>query len=645
MEEMLSKAKSPACRAKVTAAFADFVLSEVEEHGPWMGRKSRQVSHKFKNGCPAHKPKALPKRKSMKDIQVFFFMMLHRYPKMIKRQIDALQHPNHYFAVHLDGKEPASKMVELQQQLVGYDNVEILQGDMRVNITWGGVSMIKCMLKAMKYALDMDASAKLEPGSTVARGKFDYFIDISETSYPMKPEPMMRSHLANFEPDRNFMGMSKMKIHPNEWFRFVECDNNLHRVGKLQQPDGISLYVGSQWVILSKPFMKFVLEDKQHPAYLEYMSNVRIPDESFFQTLIQGSKFCHSLVKHDHHFVNWDHNAKAGDPRKCLMPNKKHCGRSPVILRMSDLPLIEASDRLFARKVDPEVDSDILDAIDHHREGLTKQLRVDNKTGLLVSNVHKKQILLEGVTFSHNRTGTQECITVNGKDGQGSVWFEECKTQNIAQMFLVGPCWGGDVDFENQPIQLKDSGGGGCVAPAKVNGQFHDISTHGAHSDHAHEVPHLRHCEVRPYAFPSKCLDLAGATTKAKNPLLLWRCQKSWNQMFDWSEGVCTLKLTPPKEHDMSGAAICPKHAGEAAKAKTKHWEKAVVGLACDKEAGTRDGTDLKVRVRKISQEAKLAWAKHFSPGKKDGRLRGVKGNIRTRGQEGANKKAVHREM
>jgi hypothetical protein len=127
MEDMLSKATSPTCRAKVTAAFADFILSEVEEHGPWMGRKSRQVAHKFKNSCPASKPKASVLRKPMKDIQIFFFMMLHRYPKMIKRQIDALQHPNHYFAVHLDGKADPSKMIELQEQLIGYDNVEILQ--------------------------------------------------------------------------------------------------------------------------------------------------------------------------------------------------------------------------------------------------------------------------------------------------------------------------------------------------------------------------------------------------------------------------------------------------------------------------------------------------------------------------------------
>jgi hypothetical protein len=505
--------------------------------------------------------------------------------------------------------------------------------------------MIKCMLKAMKYALSLDASAKLEDGSTVARGKFDYFIDISETSYPMKPEPMMRSHLSKYQPDRNFMGMSKMKIHPNEWFRFIECDNKLHRVGKLQQPDGISLYVGSQWVILSKPFMQFVLEDKQHPAYLEYMSNVRIPDESFFQTLIKGSKFCHTLEMHDHHFVNWDHNAKAGDERKCLMPNKKHCGRSPVILRMTDLPLIEASDRLFARKVDPEVDSDILDAIDHHRRGLTKQLRVDNTTGLLVSDTHKRQILLQGVTFEamNNRTKQNECITTNGKDGQGSVWFEKCGAQNIAQMFIVGPCWGGDIDFENQPINMQtNTDGGGCVGVAKINGQFHEASTHGANSDHAdHALHHLRHCEVRPYAFPSKCLDLAGATTKQQNPLLLWRCQKSWNQMFDWSEGVCTLKLTPPKEHDMSGAAICPKHGGEA-KNKAKHWEKAVVGSACNEH------TDVKLKMRKITKDAQEAWAKHFTAGgkgKKDGKgLRGMK-NIGTRARK--NKEAVipHREM
>ena len=79
--------------------------------------------------------------------------------------------------------------------------------------------------------------------------------------------------------------------------------------------------------------------------------------------------------------------------------------------------------------------------------------------------------------------------------------------------------------------------------------------------------------------------------------------------MFDWSEGVCTLKLMPPKEHDMAGNPICPKYSSEPK--KKGHWAKAVVGDDCDKE-GELDGSDLKVRVRLITPEAQKKLAAHF---------------------------------
>ncbi len=39
------------------------------------------------------------------------------------------------------------------------------------------------------------------------------------------------------------------------------------------------------------------------------------------------------------------------DERKCVMPEKDRCGRSPTTLTMDYLPVLELSNDLFARKV------------------------------------------------------------------------------------------------------------------------------------------------------------------------------------------------------------------------------------------------------------------------------------------------------
>jgi hypothetical protein len=61
------------------------------------------------------------------------------------------------------------------------------------------------------------------------------------------------------------------------------------------------------------------------------------------------SPHCHSIEKVDHTFINWDKN-EPDTRKKCLMANPAHCGRSPVSLRIADLPLLQASNQFFARK-------------------------------------------------------------------------------------------------------------------------------------------------------------------------------------------------------------------------------------------------------------------------------------------------------
>jgi hypothetical protein len=76
-----------------------------------------------------------------------------------------------------------------------------------------------------------------------------------------------------------------------------------------------------------------------------FFNFVFVPDESMFQMLLLASPLRETLVNEDLRFLNWD---------------RFH----PETLVAEDLESMRASAKLFARKFDDEVDSDVLDALD-----------------------------------------------------------------------------------------------------------------------------------------------------------------------------------------------------------------------------------------------------------------------------------------
>lgn len=65
-------------------------------------------------------------------------------------------------------------------------------------------------------------------------------------------------------------------------------------------------------------------------------------------------------------FDTWENEValKKRDQRKCVMPNKNHCGRSPTTITLDQLDILEMTGDLFARKFLDEVDTKVKDVLD-----------------------------------------------------------------------------------------------------------------------------------------------------------------------------------------------------------------------------------------------------------------------------------------
>ncbi len=301
------------------------------------------------------------KSKSPDDLSILYVMLIHNNPEFAIRIIKSLNEFQHTFIVHVDAS--AEKQVyeklnhHFNSSLLGTNNVHLLENSERVHITWGGFSIVNATLLCMNYAL-------------LHAIKFDFVIDISGTTYPIKSNQFIRKTLAS---NLNTIFMDVL-LEPNRpeshmFNHFVECDGALHRIARLPIIKGINMHIGSQWFALPKHVAQWILTDRLPKEYIEYAKNVIIADENYFATMFMNSPFCAKATNKNLLFVLFDkweneRNRSHRDNKKCLGIDPDHCGRSPTTLTIEYKYLIEASRSLFARKFDPN-NSGSMDLIKH----------------------------------------------------------------------------------------------------------------------------------------------------------------------------------------------------------------------------------------------------------------------------------------
>lgn len=229
----------------------------------------------------------------------------------------------------------------------------------RYSTIWGGASLLKMLLAAMK--------------DFIALGwKWDFVINLSESDFPIKSLEELENFLSANK------GLNFVKSHGREVQRFIkkqgldktfiECDTHMWRVGERKLPRGIVIDGGSDWIALSPEFVSYVVgkKDKLLTGLDVIFQHTLLPAESFFHTALRNSQFCDSYVDNNLHVTNW--KRKLGC--KCQY---KHvvdwCGCSPNDFRTEDWPRIQnTQDRqlFFARKFEPIINQEIINRVEKY---------------------------------------------------------------------------------------------------------------------------------------------------------------------------------------------------------------------------------------------------------------------------------------
>jgi hypothetical protein len=290
-------------------------------------------------------------------LRIAYLILAHKSPPQLIRLVRRLESPGTAFVIHVDrnsaGAEWDSAFAALRQSNVIWAE--------RVACSWGGFSLVQASLNCIEAL-------------PAPRASFDFVSLISGQDYPIKPN----SYIEDFLDRRR--GQCLMYFYR---FPYPEWQwNGYHRLptwrirvaGKgrriipprfakhLHQkpPLGYHPCGGSQWWALPGEAIDYASNFvRTNPEFVDYYRRALFPDEMMFHTILGNSRFRVESGDHHLHFMKWG------------------TAPSPAILTESDLPVLRASERCFARKFDYEDKGALLDRVDSFVAADQHRINVD----------------------------------------------------------------------------------------------------------------------------------------------------------------------------------------------------------------------------------------------------------------------------
>jgi hypothetical protein len=275
-----------------------------------------------------------------------YLILTHAYPAHLQRMISRLAHNDAHFFVHVDAK---ADTVPFEVACHGHHIHYVQQ---RVNIKWGGYSMVQATVNGFK--------------EIVATGiPFTHVTLMSGQDYPIKIAAEIQTFLSAHQ---GKVFMHTLSVY-NEWQEAITRLTEYHLVNqefkgryKVQKmlntvlpkrhfPASMIPVGRSQWFTIPLDAVAYILDYiEQQPWIVRYFKLSWAPDEIIFHTILYNSPFKAAMTGDNLCYVDWSEG-----------------NASPKTLVLADAPQLLASPKLFARKFHPDTSKELLDLLDQNQ--------------------------------------------------------------------------------------------------------------------------------------------------------------------------------------------------------------------------------------------------------------------------------------
>ncbi|TSJ40758.1 beta-1,6-N-acetylglucosaminyltransferase [Mucilaginibacter corticis] len=276
-------------------------------------------------------------------MRLAYLILAHGNKPQLERLAKSLVYPNTDIYIHLDTKIGISEFADLAQ----LDGVSFIKK--RTNVKWGDYSMVAATLISFEEILNTG-------------NNYSHINLLSGQDYPLKSAATIQKFL--FEnPDKSFIryrsilddwqqSISRITMYSlgdyNIPFRFKIQDLLNKFLPDKKMPLGLKPYGFSQWITITPACAAYSLNYlKSHRSARRFFRLTWAVDEIVFQTILMNSPLKDSIVNDHLRYIKF-----------------KNAASRPNTLTIADAKLLTDSNKFFARKFDPQIDSKILDYLD-----------------------------------------------------------------------------------------------------------------------------------------------------------------------------------------------------------------------------------------------------------------------------------------
>lgn len=281
-------------------------------------------------------------------------LLVHNNPEQVARLVRAIKRPGDLLYINIFRVDSIDEYA-WKEAIHGGEDVKL---SFKYGPSHGSLGLVAATLDAMHWSLGRGAS---------------YFINHTGQCYPIKSRNELERILgesrasfidARILPCEDWPACADLSRFDHIYFRIP--GRNAWRIIRGRKPgdkggfrriprfwpslvDSTTFFGGSAYFALKGSHVEYLLEflESNH-AYRRFFRTTHVPDEHFFQTILLNSPCRNEIIPKGLTYADW----------------RPWRGSGPRILTSDDYGELKNSDRLFARKFDPDVDESVLDRID-----------------------------------------------------------------------------------------------------------------------------------------------------------------------------------------------------------------------------------------------------------------------------------------
>jgi hypothetical protein len=275
-------------------------------------------------------------------MRICYLVLVHHKFDQAARMIRRLAGPGCGFVLHIDRNADPESIQRFRADLRSIDGIVYARS---VRVRWGSYAQALAIMRSIQAAMDRPE-------------RYDRYVLLSGQDYPIVPRRRIDQSFRD-NPQSEYIEAYPLNVMDDApgwspYYRFRRCHLFLGRFHRAlpyahKGPPPQAIYHGSTWWALTRPALEFIAREfKDNNRLRRYLRTSFLVDEAYVPTLLMGSPLRSRVAGHNLTHAEWTPTS----------------GPHPKTLGMEDLPSLQSSSKLFARKFDADVDGVVLDELD-----------------------------------------------------------------------------------------------------------------------------------------------------------------------------------------------------------------------------------------------------------------------------------------